>query len=138
MEQKSKQPRQYKRHTLLRRKEAKKANFAALDLPGKFAMILRQRTPSESYQLSNLLTHEEKLQFFRDHYKGFKVSWGWRRREGLLLSPVKIVTLGFALQVNPKIKNVRYSIDLVSLKEQLNEAETLKTIQKYLPTVVAI
>ena len=72
------EPRKYKKHTLLRRREAKKNNFMALDLPGKFAMIKRQRTPSDSFQLFQQLSSEEQLQFIRENYKGVKVGWTYR------------------------------------------------------------
>jgi len=127
-----------KRKTLLRKREAKLNNFKALDLPGKFKMIKRQTVPAEAFRLWNQLPHEDRLQFIKENFKGLKVHWNWRERQGIQLSPVKIITLGHALSVAPKIGKFKFHIDLVHMKTKLNEEATLKVVQHYLPTVRAL
>lgn len=135
----SKKPtRQYKKHTLFRRQDAKKNNFRASDLQGKFKMIIRQRTPAEAWLLYRELSHEEQNQFIRTHYKGFTVRWAWRAIESFSFSPPRINTVGYVLEAWPKIRNTTFHVELSRTSTKLGKEAVLAKIKQVLPTVKAL
>jgi hypothetical protein len=132
-------PRKYKKHTLLRKKEAKLNNFRKSDTLAKFAMIKRQKSGFEAFRLFNAMGHEYQLEFIRKEYRGFKVDWRWRELKSVTpIGPVHFSVIGYALEVKPKVGKVKFKIDLVKMKTKLNDEATLVTIRHHLPTVKAL
>lgn len=120
-----------------RKREALKNHFYAVDNPARFKMIIRQKERHLAFSLSNLLTNEDKAEFFKTCYKGVKTDWKISPREGLDFAHFRVVQYGWSLDIRPKIGRFQYSLTVrnYNLKDKPNEEEILRVIQKYLPTV---
>lgn len=119
-----------------RKRDAQRRNFESADLPGKFRIIKRQKIPAVAFRFFHLLTTEEQLQFVKAEFKGVKVGWKFQLRRGLQFSPtVKLIDLGYSLEVWPKIGSFRYNVTLIRTPNKFKDEQTLEVLQKYLPTV---